>query len=282
MVLKTSLKCIQDAWVRRLLDFRAWYIPESIQTNDWKNRNVKNAIRSCRANIIDDAESMLTAYRKNPNEAITGDSAFIPVMLTATALIDQPPSISALMNVPYFNDVVINDKLCKIRMINTSVRAQIAFFATNPDDARSVCQQFCSYMMDDTRRKFNISFQLMPDFSDNFGAMILENELFPNPVPSEQTNLSIVTVDATIVCSVPQVIVLDNGSTTNVDQGYDANTGIPNTTVINNGVVTQTDIYINDDNTGKIEHDRISDVKTVEDLTNDDKVEILIQDEIVK
>lgn len=248
MVKKTSLKCIQDAWVHRLFDFKSWFIPESIQTNDWKNRTASQSIRSCRAGIIDDAEAMLTAYRKNPNTAITGDSAYIPIMLIATALVDQPPSVSALMNVPYFNDVLINNKLCKLRMINMSVRTQIAFFATNPDDARSVCQQFCSYMMDDTRRKFNISYELMDGFSDNFGAMVLENELFPAPVPLEQTNLSVFTVDATIVCSVPQVIPADGiGTTTNVDQGYDPNTGIPKTGVINNGVVVQADMYVNDD-----------------------------------
>ena len=72
-------------------------------------------------------------------------------MLTATALIDQPPDVSQLLPVPYFVPVVIKDQLVKIRLIAKTVRTQISFYATNSHDARSVCYQFCTYMQDEDK-----------------------------------------------------------------------------------------------------------------------------------
>ena len=56
---KDSLKCIQDAWYKMLVDFRAWYMPETVQTDEWKQRNISTAIKSCPSRLMDDSESML-------------------------------------------------------------------------------------------------------------------------------------------------------------------------------------------------------------------------------
>lgn len=221
---RDSFKFIQDAWVRMLLDFRAWFYPETPQMVEWKRRDIMQAIRACRASMVDDTEEMLASYRKNVNKDDKLTSAFMPVMLTATAVVDQPPSVSQLLTVPYFIDGMIDGKNIRIRTVGSAVRAQIAFFATNPHDARSVCEQFCAYMTDDFRRKIKISYDLGGGYSDEYPAMVLENELFPSPVPHEQKNLSIFTVDVTLICTVPHVLGL-NGLT-DVDNGFDES-GIP-------------------------------------------------------
>lgn len=64
---KDSLKCIQDAWYKMLVDFRAWYMPETVQTDEWKQRNISTAIKSCPSRLMDDSESMLAEYRKSQN-----------------------------------------------------------------------------------------------------------------------------------------------------------------------------------------------------------------------
>ena len=56
---KDSLKCIQDAWYKMLVDFWAWYVPETVQTHEWKGRNISTAIKSCPSRLMDDSESML-------------------------------------------------------------------------------------------------------------------------------------------------------------------------------------------------------------------------------
>jgi hypothetical protein len=100
---------------------------------------------------MNDSESMLAEYRKSQNADVSGGAtAFMPIMLmlTATALIDQPPDVSQLSPVPYFVPAVIDEKYVKIRLVAKTVRAQLAFYATNSHDARSVCDQFCTYMQD--------------------------------------------------------------------------------------------------------------------------------------
>jgi len=67
---------------------------------------------------MDDSEAMLAEYRKSQNADVSsGATAFMQVMLTATALVDQPPDVSQLLPVPYFVPVMINDQLLKIRLI---------------------------------------------------------------------------------------------------------------------------------------------------------------------
>lgn len=158
---KDSLKCIQDAWYKLLVDFRAWYMPETIQTEEWKKRDIQTAIKSCPSRMMDDSEVMLAEYRKSQNaDVVTGATAFMPIMLTATAMLDQPPDTMQLLPMPYFVPVVIGDKQVKIRLIAKTVRAQLAFYATNAHDARSVCDQFCTYVQDEGKRRFQVPFDM--------------------------------------------------------------------------------------------------------------------------
>ena len=59
-----SLKCIQNAWYKQLVNFRAWYMPETQLTADWKLRAIGNAIKACPSRMMDDSEAMLSEYRK--------------------------------------------------------------------------------------------------------------------------------------------------------------------------------------------------------------------------
>lgn len=84
-----SLKCIQNAWYKQLVNFRAWYMPETQLTADWKLRAIGNAIKACPSRMMDDSEAMLSEYRKSQKHE-EESKVILPVMLTATALTDQP------------------------------------------------------------------------------------------------------------------------------------------------------------------------------------------------
>jgi len=218
---KDSLKCIQDAWYKLLVDFRAWYMPETTQTDEWKKRDIKTAIKSCPSRMMDDSEAMLAEYRKSQNSDVTGGAtAFMPIMLTATAMLDQPPDTMQLLPMPYFVPVVIGDKHVKIRLIAKTVRAQIAFYATNAHDARSVCDQFCSYVQDENKRRFSVPFDMGMQHIEKSTFTLVENQLFPSPVPSEAINLSIFTIDAQLVGYAPQIIGLGGTNDNTVGNGY--------------------------------------------------------------
>ncbi|MFW1950563.1 hypothetical protein [Acinetobacter beijerinckii] len=218
---KDSLKCIQDAWYKLLVDFRSWYMPETIQTDEWKKRDIRTAIKSCPSRMMDDSEAMLAEYRKSQNADVDGGAtAFMPIMLTATAMLDQPPDTMQLLPMPYFVPVVIGDKQVQIRLIAKTVRAQLAFYATNSHDARSVCDQFCTFVQNEDKRRFQVPFDMGMNHIQKSTFTILENQLFPSPVPSEAINLSIFTIDVQLVGYAPQIIGLGGPNDNTTGNGF--------------------------------------------------------------
>lgn len=219
-MLKSSLRSVQDAWIGvLLLDFRNnFFKPESQHTLDWKRRDYRLAVAACRATMVDDAEAMLDAWRKNDNGSVEGSSAFLPIMLTATASITMPPDVSTLVGIPYeLTTVLPNDpqnRAVLLRAIPRSIRAQIAFFSTNPDDTGSVADQFCAYMTDDAKRRFMVGYEMGAGIIEQWPMTIVENMLMPDNVPLEAKNLFCTTVDVTMVGLVPQVkgLVDDEGN----------------------------------------------------------------------
>lgn len=262
---KDSLKCIQDAWYKLLVDFRAWYMPETAQTDEWKKRGIATAIKSCPSRMMDDSEAMLAEYRKSQNEEVSGGAtAFMPIMLTATAMIDQPPDTMQLLPMPYFVPVVIGDEQVKIRLIAKTVRAQIAFYATNSHDARSVCDQFCTYMQDESKRRIAVPFDMGENHIEKSTFTILENQLFPSPVPSEAINLSIFTIDAQLVGYVPQIIGLGGPNDNSTGNGYNPD-GSAVDKPLHDLVVVQADQYSFDGHT-RVSADRETGEITVEQI----------------
>ena len=264
---KDSLKCIQDAWYKLLVDFRAWYMPETIQTEEWKKRDIRIAIKSCPSRMMDDSEAMLAEYRKSQNAEVAGGAtAFMPIMLTATAMLDQPPDTMQLLPMPYFVPIVIGDKQVKIRLIAKTVRAQLAFYATNAHDARSVCDQFCTYVQGESKRRFQVPFDMGMNHIEKSTFTIVENQLFPSPVPSEAINLSIFTIDAQLVGYAPQIIGLGGPNDNTTDNGYNPD-GSVGDKPIQDLVVIQADQFSSDGHarvladreTGDITVERIDD-----------------------
>lgn len=227
---KSSRECVLDAWVNRIADFRAWCKPETQHAHNWKTRPFSQAVGGCRAQLVDDAEAMLTEWRINENADVEGGStAFIPVMLTAIASIEVPPDVGQIMGVPYLlNSMIPNDPLereVQLRTIPAAWRAQIAYFSTNPHDAQSIANQFCAYMTDDAKRRFQVSYDLGGGFVDQWDIMVLENNLFPSDAPNESKNMSIFTVDVTMIGLVPHVIGLGGDWDSVTDAGYNPLTG---------------------------------------------------------
>lgn len=88
---------------------------------------------------------------------------------------------------PDFIETVIDEKRVKVRLVPTTVRAQIAFFATNPNDLRSVIGQFCAYMSSNDNRRFNVPFQQWNDHVFNSTFTVFENELFHHQSQAKQS-----------------------------------------------------------------------------------------------
>jgi hypothetical protein len=228
---QSSLECIQDAWIGLLADFRAWCKPETRFAAAWKNRPFHQAVAACKAQLIDDAEGMLTEWRiSDKAENVSGGTAaFIPVMLTAIAAIEMPPDVDQMRGIPYWVEATVpsdtQQRPVQIRTIPKAVRAQIAYFCTNPHDAASIADQFCAYMTDDNKRRIDVTYDLGGGVKDQWKMLVIDNNLMPDNVPTDAKNMYIVTVTLTMVGLVPHVIGLGGDWDATTDNGWNVSDG---------------------------------------------------------
>lgn len=214
--IKSSLECIQQAWAYRLRDFRQWCKPEGKSVFAWKIAPLGQAILACRSNMVDDAEAMLKAWEENQNANTTGRSAFIPVMTTAIAPIQSPPEYEQVVGRASWLDVVLpqdsQNRVLQMRTMPSAFRCQIAFFCPDTHGAMMVANQFCLYWKHESKRTFDVFFEVGMDGSkiltDDWAFRVLENSLFPDLASTDYKNLSIATVDCTIVGDIPIFIGL--------------------------------------------------------------------------
>lgn len=220
---KSSYECALDAWIKLLAEFRGWCHAETSHTLAWKKRPLNQSIAGCKHHLIDDVEKMLAEWRSNTNASATGSTSFLPVMLTAVAPVLSPPDLSMVKGIPYWVDVTIPDdpdqRTVQLRTIPTALRAQVVYICTNPHDAASISNQFCAFMTDDLKRRFNVSYDLGAGLVSQWPMTVVENSLYPDLAPSDEKTLTIITVDVTFVGNVPQVVGLDDAVTGLTDNG---------------------------------------------------------------
>ena len=225
----SSLMCVLDAWVHVLGDFRAWFKPETPHGMTWKQAPLSQSIKGVKAKLIDDVEGMIADWRANKNDTKEGQTSKLPVLLTAVAETAAPPEISQVIGQPYWTDVIVpndpQERVVQMRTIPKAVRAQVVYITSNPHDASSISDQFCAYMTDDNKRRFAVNYHLGGGLVSDFKMTVLENSLFPDSAPSDAKNLTIITVDVTMIGLVPHVVGLGGEWDSVTDVGVDPDNG---------------------------------------------------------
>lgn len=222
---KSSLECIQMAWALRLRDFRQWCKPEGQAVYRWKTAPLEQAILACRSNMIDDSQAMLKAWEENQNSP-NHRSAFIPVMTTAIAPIQTPPEYDQVVGRSAWLDVAIphdpENRVAQLRAIPSALRCQIAFFCPDVHGAMMISNQLCAYFRHESKRTFEVAFELGfvgdKKLIDNWEFRVLDNSLYPDTA-GEYQNLTIVTVDCTIMGDIPLITGLDGAWDNYTDTG---------------------------------------------------------------
>lgn len=221
---KSSLECIHMAWALRLRDFRQWCKPEGQAVYRWKTAPLEQAILACRSNMIDDSQAMLKAWEENQNSQ--SHSAFIPVMTTAIAPIQTPPEYDQVVGRSAWLDVAIphdpENRVAQLRAIPSALRCQIAFFCPDVHGAMMISNQLCAYFRHESKRTFEVAFELGfvgdKKLIDNWEFRVLDNSLYPDTA-GEYQNLTIVTVDCTIMGDIPLITGLDGAWDNYTDTG---------------------------------------------------------------
>lgn len=222
----TSLEQIQMAWGYILRDFRQWCKPEGKAMTAWKNAPLEKAILACRSSMVDDSEAMLKAWEEYNKDDDDKKTTFLPVMTTAIAPIMTPPDLSQVIGRSEWltGKIAHYDKLIEFRAMPSAFRCQIAFFCPDTHGAMMVANQFCLYFKNESKRTFKVPFEIGraddgTPIVDEWDFRVLENSLFPDNAMTEYKNLTIVTVDCTIIGSIPIVVGADGSWDDDTDTG---------------------------------------------------------------
>lgn len=232
--IKSSLECVQIAWAKQLRDFRQWCKPEGQAVYAWKRAPVKQAIMACRSNMIDDAEAMLSAYQASQTGE-KGQSAFIPAMTTAIAPIQTPPELDQVVGRASWLDVIVptdtQGRMVQLRSMPAAFRCQIAFFCPDNHGAMMVANQFCLFWKHESKRTFPVTFELGYNddgskITDDWRFRVLDNSLYPDVALQDYKNLTVSTVDCTLVGAIPIIGGLDGEWDDVTDTGEQSDDGV--------------------------------------------------------
>lgn len=189
--------------------------------------------------------------------------SFIPTMITAVAPIQSPPEYEQVVGRSEWLNVVLphdpKKRVVSLRTMPSAFRCQIAFFCPDSHGAMMVANQFCLYFKNEAKRTFSVGFELgfaddhqQQKLVDDWQFRVLENSLFPDKVASDYKNLTIVTVDCTIIGDIPIVSGLGgewDGVTDTKEVGTPplhkpiVGTRTPAYIAKQNSVVTEADVY---------------------------------------
>jgi hypothetical protein len=201
----------QNAWGKLLIDFRAWYIPDTDDGAAWQSKPIGQAIVAAKGRLVDDAEAMLAIWRQNTVAGAAGSSAYLPVMITAFEAGGSIPELSSLRSMPTPEDIIVGTddlgQVLKMRTLAMGIHAQVVIFAPNPHCALSITTQFITYLQSDQKRRVPLKFDLGNGLIDDWDMTIFDNALYPSRIPSEAENISIVAIDVMLGGLVPQLIL---------------------------------------------------------------------------
>lgn len=202
-------EAFQNTWGQLLRDFHQWVIPDTDDLLNWCNRPARQAIGVCPSSSMDDPDAMLGWWRSNANGTEGGNTAYLPVLLTAFESAVSVPMLSNLMGVPYAFEVRLpNDpenRVLKLRAVPVGIRAQVVFFAPNAHSATFAAAQFCAFMSDENKRRQILTINMGAGMVSDWTMTIFDNELSPSSTAT-QDNLKGWTVDVTLSGLVPQLI----------------------------------------------------------------------------
>jgi len=209
---KSSLESVKVALGGLLIDFKKWSKADTKAFAYWKRLPVKDAIKVAPSRMIDDVDSMLSKYRQE--ETDKGFVAPLPVMIIALAPMVSPPDVSNMRGVPFWLDTMVptdpENRAIKLRTVPRQYRVQLAFVCAEGDTCQSVINEFCAYMTDDFKRRITATYDLGGGVKDDWHLTVMENSLFPDSVPTGQSNMWVNTVDFQVIGLLPQVVGLED------------------------------------------------------------------------
>jgi hypothetical protein len=169
------------------------------------SRGFTNCFAWAPARMVDAAEEMLEAWRRNDNGQ-PSSSAFLPVVIVAIAKDYEPVGgdFSRQLSDPQWITLPQDTKqrVFKVQQMQGERRAQLLFAAADESTARSLASQFCLWLAAVPNRRFPAQYQFC-GISNNWPVMVVTPDDAAKSMPTDEKNLTMIVVDVAIRETIP-------------------------------------------------------------------------------
>jgi len=191
---------------------------------EFKARPVAQAIQWAPSRMIDEAESMLAAFRKNENGP-PGSTTKLPIVLLATD--DDFLGTGADWGGAHTDfelvQILKDGSWYEHREVNHDRRIQVVIVASESDTAKSIAAQLSAYLQQPKHRYFDSTYQF-GQYAVPAGNQLETKRVDWMQIKTEAKNIKILAGDIALKCVVPIFrapgVGEPNDGTTNNPPGY--------------------------------------------------------------
>lgn len=205
---------IKYGYARWLNEFHQYFVPTTKATTEWASRSLEAAMVLAPDRMVDAADEMLKAYRKNDNDGERGVSSSLPIVITALAKDYMPiggdisRQIAEAVAVEFPHDP--KGRVFKMRQIQGERRAQLLFVASEDASARSMAMQFCQWITDHQNRSFYVPYEFA-GLVHEWPCQLETPDAMVSPVDFGQKNITGLLVDINIRETIPLFLAPKEG-----------------------------------------------------------------------
>jgi hypothetical protein len=217
---------VKYGYARWLSEFHKYFVPTTDATVEWSERQLSKAVVMAPGRMVDAADEMMAAWRKNDNSASSGISSHLPIVITALSKDYVPADGNYSRQIAREIDFTIpidpKNRVFKVRQIQGDRRAQLLFLASEEASARSMAMQFCQWIADHEFRRFTVPYQFA-GFVHEWPVVLETPDVMPQSVDlGGQKNITAIVVDVTMREAIP-VFVAPKAGQPNDGRGTDGN-----------------------------------------------------------
>lgn len=189
------------AFGKLIKDFHGWIAPETEALRHWINNSIPYAF--AKSSLQSDVTKYLEELRKN--------NIGLPFVIFTIQEITAPPGLDQVIGVPWSMKAVFDEDPQKrhvlLRTEPCTYHVQLVFIAKDPDTSNSFCRQFASYLRNNAKRRFEVTYRVADDvLLRNWMMTVFDNSIYPDKADFEESNLVAGLIEFDMAGLVPQVL----------------------------------------------------------------------------
>lgn len=187
--------------------FHGQLVADTPSLAEFAARDFAKSVAWAPGRMIDQAEAMVTAWRKNDTSGAERGTPMLPVILCAAARDFTPVTADYSTQQADPTWVMLpgdqKERLFQLQTLVVERRTQVCIFAADQPTAMSLAMQLALFVRQTANDRFPVRYNLA-GMTETWVAQILERNIMPsNMTPSGMDNLTVIACDLTLRAPVP-------------------------------------------------------------------------------